>query len=517
MYIKDIISIENYRNLSGITFSFDDEINFIVGENDIGKTNLIEMLGRLLCSGRFDENDFYDRGKPVRIVFRIGLRREEAVLFGIYTDIEQGEGRFLTIAACQEDTGSNIEYYNVSSGERIDLSCISRFNYLYYSAIKAEKRERLTIALKIDGQSLKDRLTEITSSLKTDMLTVCDGLQFTQNVCLRMIKLLAELKSEKSPDELERYLVTGSNGQKYLPLILALDEPEVHQHPYRQRALVKSLKRILDNKNERLGEIIRSLFGIDGFIGQIFVVTHSPNILLDDYRQIVRVYRGKGGAAAACGSLLEFDTDTRKHLISSFIYFKEAMFCNSIILVEGDTEFGAVPVFARRLNIDLDTEGVGVVKMDGADGVLKYMSLLKAFRIRALAILDRDKERSYAGYPDIYFTRYSDFEEEVFEEYSFRQFLKLLAAIKRHSFLKQYLGAAIKGFDGKAFADDPLKYDIPPSVDDSIMPYIKKAALTELRDGKNVINGAFLAEYADNVPESFRQIILKAVYVQDMK
>jgi len=511
LYIKDIISIENYRNLSGITFSFDDEINFIVGENDIGKTNLIEMLGRLLCSGRFDENDLYDRGKPVRIVFRIGLYKGEADFFNIDVDMEQGGECFLTIIACQEDIGSNLEYYNASSGESIDFRAISRFNYLYYPAIRAEKRERLTNTLKIDGQSLRDRLAEVTSSLKTDMPAVCDGLQFTQNICLRIIKLLAELKNEKDPEGFKRCLVAGSRGRKYLPLIIALDEPEIHQHPYRQRALIKSLKKILDNRNEQFTGIIKSLFGIDGFIGQIFVVTHSPNILLNDYRQIVRVYRENGGAAAACGSLLEFDTDTRKHLISSFIYFKEAMFSNSIILVEGDTEFGAVPVFAQRLNIDLDAEGVGVVKMDGADGVLKYLSLLRAFKIKALAILDRDKERSYGGYPDIYFTRCSDFEEEVFEEYSFRQFLKLLAAIKRHSFLKHYLGATIKGFDGKAFTDDPLKYDIPPSVEDSIMPYIRKAALAELRDAKNVINGAFLAEYADNVPESFRQIILKAV------
>lgn len=139
MYIKDIISIENYRNLSGITFSFDDEINFIVGENDIGKTNLIEMLGRLLCSGRFDENDFYDRGKPVRIVFRIGLYKGEADFFNIDVDMEQGGECFLTIIACQEDIGSNLEYYNASSGESIDFRAISRFNYLYYPAIRAEK------------------------------------------------------------------------------------------------------------------------------------------------------------------------------------------------------------------------------------------------------------------------------------------------------------------------------------------------------------------------------------------
>ena len=44
MYISEIIEIENYRNLSGRTIKFDKTINFLIGENNIGKTNILELI-----------------------------------------------------------------------------------------------------------------------------------------------------------------------------------------------------------------------------------------------------------------------------------------------------------------------------------------------------------------------------------------------------------------------------------------------------------------------------------------
>lgn len=41
MHFTEIKDIRSYRNLSGIVFAFDEKINFVVGENNIGKTNLI--------------------------------------------------------------------------------------------------------------------------------------------------------------------------------------------------------------------------------------------------------------------------------------------------------------------------------------------------------------------------------------------------------------------------------------------------------------------------------------------
>lgn len=64
--------------------------------------------------------------------------------------------------------------------------------------------------------------------------------------------------------------------------MLILDEPEVHQHPYRQRNLIKKINDVIENKNKYFNQLLKELFGIDGLCGQLFVATHSPNILLND-------------------------------------------------------------------------------------------------------------------------------------------------------------------------------------------------------------------------------------------
>ena len=51
MYISEIKEIDNYRNLSGKTIKFDKTMNFLIGENNIGKTNILELLNIFLCIG----------------------------------------------------------------------------------------------------------------------------------------------------------------------------------------------------------------------------------------------------------------------------------------------------------------------------------------------------------------------------------------------------------------------------------------------------------------------------------
>ena len=43
MRIKGL-SVENYRNLSTATIAFEESCNFIVGENNLGKSNILNLL-----------------------------------------------------------------------------------------------------------------------------------------------------------------------------------------------------------------------------------------------------------------------------------------------------------------------------------------------------------------------------------------------------------------------------------------------------------------------------------------
>jgi len=74
-------------------------------------------------------------------------------------------------------------------------------------------------------------------------------------------------------------------------------------------------------------------------------------------------------------------------LLRSFLYLKEAMFSKCILFVEGDTENGAMPAFARKMSIDFDELGIGIVKLDGADSVENCMKLYQEFHIKSIAMI----------------------------------------------------------------------------------------------------------------------------------
>lgn len=566
MNISKISGISNYRNLSGIDFIFNKKMNFVVGENNIGKTNLIELMSKLIKVGKFEENDFTDVKEPIEVSFKIEYNSEELGFFENAFDIDDTNA--ITITARQENVDTRIEYSHSASESYINPKNIKMLNFIYYSSLRFPNKElsfsnnigtgkvlnfimkkslenkdieqmdllnqddvnevltevnskfeklnglsseKIEAFLSNDKENIINRLIEIGDSNGRNISELGDGLQYSFNIFLNILELLVHLKTTKKEEDFESLLIKNEDGDKFLPIILGLDEPEVHQHPYRQRALIKSIQKIIDGENENFTEIIKELFDIDGFYGQVFISTHSPNIILNDYRQITRIYKYDGVINATSGSSLNFDIDVHKHLIRSFVYFKEAMFAKSVILVEGDTEYGAVPVFAERLDYDLDKENVGLVKLDGADGVLKYLDLFDAFRIDAVAILDKDKEETYKGNPRIIFTTSEDFEEEVFDNYSLKNYVKYLKSNRKHSFLVSVLRDKIDDFDPKEFGKMPTKYEIPDDIGTEVMTEIREVEIKELRNVKNAINGALLAKYVDNVPQSFNDAISYAI------
>lgn len=566
MYISEINGISNYRNLSGIEFNFDEKINFIVGENNIGKTNLIELMSKFIKVGKFEENDFAELREPIEVNFKIKYCKEELGFFENTFDIDNTNA--ITITARQENVDTRIEYSHLESGSYINPKNIKMLNFIYYSSLRSPNKElsfannigtgkvlnfimkksleskdieqmdllkqedvnevlaeinskfeklnglsgeKIEAFLSSDKESIINRLLELGDSSGRNISELGDGLQYSFNIFLNILDLLVHLKTTKKEEDFESLLIKDKYGNKFVPIILGLDEPEVHQHPYRQRALIKSIQKILDGENEKFIEIINELFGIDGFYGQVFVSTHSPNIILNDYREITRIYKCGDNIKATCGSTLSFQEDVHKHLIRSFVYFKEAMFAKSVILVEGDTEYGAVPVFAERLDFDLDEENVGLVKLDGADGVLKYLELFDAYKIDAVAILDKDKEETYTGNPKINFTTSEDFEEEMFDNYSFKKYVKYLESISKHSFLIKILKDKVEGFNPSKFGKKPTKYEIPEEVGVGVMAQIRDQEIEALRNVKNAINGALLAQYVDSVPNSFYSTIAYAV------
>lgn len=74
--------VHNYRNINHIEVAFNPECNYIIGENNLGKSNFLSLLNTV-CNGKgFDERDFADPEKPIEVELDIKLLSNEQGFFG---------------------------------------------------------------------------------------------------------------------------------------------------------------------------------------------------------------------------------------------------------------------------------------------------------------------------------------------------------------------------------------------------------------------------------------------------
>lgn len=569
MYISEIVEINNYRNLTGKTITFNDTLNFLIGENNIGKTNILELINICLAIGKFVETDFNDITLPIKIKFKVKYSNEEIGYFEDNFDVDDSNS--ITLVAMQDSVDERINYYHDTPNQtKISMATIRTMNILYYYAQRMPSKEvdfrktsgsgkvlnyliqhsleqseiqekdilkktKLKNIVKnvnrqikkintITGDSVSAyvdtevdklvcRLLGLGDESGRELSSLGEGVQYAFNILLQIIEIIYNVKTTRKPEDFEERLI-NRDGKKLFPLFLVLDEPEVHQHPYRQRSLIRKIKALIENNNQEFLNLLKDLFDIDGLTGQIFIATHSPNILLDNYRQFIRLYKSTGTNSQlkiVSGMNVVIDDKLYKHMLHNFIYLKEAMFSKCIIFVEGDTENGAIPVFAKRMGLDMDERGIGVIKLDGADSVKRCMALYKSFGIKSIAIIDKDKKGSYGSEPDIYFTKANDYEEDVYDNFKLTDYLK---SCKELSGVEPYIPILRReglNFNPGQFVENPANIEIDDTLQMKIMLENKDRELQKLKQSKNAAKGAILAGYVTVIPPAFQKIINKLI------
>ena len=569
MYISEIVEINNYRNLTGKIITFNDTLNFLIGENNIGKTNILELINICFAIGKFAETDFMDITLPIKIKFKVKYSNEEIGYFEDNFDVDDSNS--ITLVAMQDSVDERINYYHDTPNQtKISMATIRTMNILYYYAQRMPSKEvdfrktsgsgkvlnyliqhsleqseiqekdilkktKLKNIVKnvnrqikkintITGDSVSAyvdtevdklvcRLLGLGDESGRELSSLGEGVQYAFNILLQIIEIIYDVKTTRKPEDFEERLI-NRDGKKLFPLFLVLDEPEVHQHPYRQRSLIRKIKALIENNNQEFLNLLKDLFDIDGLTGQIFIATHSPNILLDNYRQFIRLYKSPGTNSQlkiVSGMNVVIDDKLYKHMLHNFIYLKEAMFSKCIIFVEGDTENGAIPVFAERMGLDMDERGIGVIKLDGADSVKRCMALYKSFGIKSIAIIDKDKKGSYGSEPDVYFTKANDYEEDVYDNFKLTDYLK---SCKELSGVEPYIPILRReglNFNPGQFVENPANIEIDDTLQMKIMLENKDRELQKLKQSKNAAKGAILAGYVTVIPPAFQKIINKLI------
>ena len=387
------------------------------------------------CHG-FNEHDFTDVHKPIRIDFELSLGelnyksmftpnegptyrlRLEQVVQEVYPRLYSVTDKGVEPMAlsmirhalymCHRDT-SEQELFTIPSSVYVELGKLLE-DYVSRLEMVTNDVQREIVSLRKDLDpycmlNIQHLIEVLSTSSAMEHKYSADNVRLIMAVAL---KILAQIymKINSATTNLESLLVYDEKGRKYLPIFISVDEPELHLSPYLQRAVLNYYRQIATNENEEFLALLRDVFNIDGLLGQLFVVTHSTDALVDDYRHIIRLYRDEHNmVCAACGVTFNFPKEVEKHLIMHFPEAKEALYARCIILVEGETEYGSFAGFGKKLGVDFDYFGICLINARGESSISKLQKLFNRFAIPTVALYDRDVEGKYAkAHSNIFYT-----------------------------------------------------------------------------------------------------------------
>ena len=443
------IQIENYRNLVDVELHFHNDINYFVGENAVGKSNFLDLLEQMMEAKGFQESDFSDVNKPIRIECKLSFSelktsfqdilgseaaiylRLEQVVQEVYPRLYKVDGDQLSLVPlsmlrhaiymCHRDT-SEAELYSIPTPVYMELGK-QLVNYLPEKRVVGDEvavlNRLINVRKGLDPECVLNiqRLVELLTTSKEASLIRKYSIDNVRLIMAVALKILAQIymKVHSASTNLESLLVYDSEGRRYLPVFISVDEPELHLSPYLQRAVLSYYRQIATNENPEFLALIKQLFQIDGLLGQLFVVTHSTDALVDDYRHIIRLYRNEDGIVqAACGVTFKFPREVEKHLIMHFPEAKEALYARCIILVEGETEYGSFAGMAKKLNVDFDYFGICLINARGESSISKLHKLFKSFSIPTVALYDRDvMDKHSKTHANVFYTNEICFEMDV--------------------------------------------------------------------------------------------------------
>lgn len=564
------VKINNYRNIDGIIVDLNSSCNYIIGENNLGKSNFLDLLNTV-CTGRsFDDEDFCDPQMPIEVTLTIMLDQNEWGFFGDNFNTEDPEK--INICYKQKVTDAFPTVICTDTDDNIPMKQIRKINYFKYESTASPSKELKLDAKKGMGMLMNGliesyvsqngstsfvntkqmlelaqyinkkfsyiqgfREYKIGASIATDTADVVTGLFYlsdgerrldttgsgVQYIAMASISILCyimELYKSKSLPFEER-LYTNDNGDRILPIILSIDEPEVHLHPHLQRSLLGYYKRILSNKDNDFRKLLKECFNIDGVLGQIIIVTHSTDALVGDYRNLIRFYRENGTVSVVSGASKDLHiTETKeKHLIMHFPELKEAFYSHCAVLIEGETEYGCIQRFAESLSVPIDDLGICVINAQGQNTIKPLRQLLDAFKIPSIAIYDGDVKQGKEQTDRDFFTSELFFEVEIVKklfatgnqqlvrDIAVELYDKALTEIMDENYVRGYFKKQGLSLDGYV----PKKLDDVSDNDENEFCNMFSAWFTVK---KGILLGRIIGEKlsAELIPECYKGALLKA-------
>ena len=450
MYIYKIV-IKNFRNLKEFTWKPDKHINVLFGHNGCGKTNIAEALSYLFTPNKFkmyfEKSDYHMGNRENKIVIQAWLADIESFEAGMslhiqhinkddepVTDDSEEETKQVIILQLESVAEDKMEWSFVLSTGR--QPCLNKdrtaidYNYIDTSRnpLKEVGLQEKSILYQLAKDSIGEELDNISkdvvgyaneklakSKVITDYLDTLKGMG-RLDIIEKYSLLLKNPESSWNSSGYELGTQEGdaklsfdmqSSGIQSLFLLLLMKK----KLEGAGIVFIEELEQSLEPKNQKyIADEYRKLKA-----GQIFITSHSVDIISHfDYNNIFIVLES-GAKCLFEGQSVAFIKEVTRTNKKSFI---ASLMCEKILLVEGESELGAFPIYSYSNGLTMSYLDLDILRVGGKGNFKMYAEAYKKFGKKVFVLLDNDADvrstiNSVKNLVDKVILAFDDYEEMI--------------------------------------------------------------------------------------------------------
>ncbi len=439
MWLREL-QIRNFRQIDALTVNFPRGLTVLVGENNSGKTTIIDALRLMLFSSRdFDalritEDDFRAKTEhaPIEISCRFtGLEDEDEVHFQECL-VDVGGGKFEMQVNARVEFNETTNRCNVkmwggeTEGGSLPSNHYDRLATIYLQPLRDPERglrpgQHSQVSRLIDCLTEEDQRADFETIAKRANKKI-RGLKpvraARRDINAQMAAIAGSELTQKTEliftDPTFRRIIAGLqpeieglpfalNGLGYNNLIftsatlgtlrqssqfsfrsILVEEPEAHLHPQLQMLLLKHLADVASNHEDNEVQVIAS--------------SHSPILASQaPIDSVVSVHEVDGKVSAVSVCSITIDAEIKKKLQRYLDATRgELFFARRILMVEGIAEALLLPVLAKILGGDLKESSVTVLNADGIN-FNAFIPLLGVARLGVPVVILTDGDAKKIG------------------------------------------------------------------------------------------------------------------------
>jgi predicted ATP-dependent endonuclease of OLD family len=237
------------------------------------------------------------------------------------------------------------------------------------------------------------------------------GLQraFILSVLQTLVGLEYQHQISRSGDDTASEGEEGDQGGMLPDLIIAIEEPELYQHPNRQRHLSQILLRLSEGTIPGVAERTQVIYSTHSplFVDlsrfdSIRRLTKRPNqanrgwpmitqLARTDMASIARKLEGAQDEAPA----VPFGGESLKARMVAIMtpWVNEGFFADVLVLVEGEDDRSAILGAANMVGFDLQAEGIGVIPCGGKASIDRPFLVFSELGIPVYVVFDGDGDK----------------------------------------------------------------------------------------------------------------------------